>query len=204
MSAPKLSDEALHAYLDAGHSQADAARHFGVSEPAIHQRLKRMRQLTSRFIALERANDVVEEKLSATARLERVQQVIDEELGWAVQEARREGGDRAALADVILKLAGEVRQQLGLQLAISRTLVDLKVVKEFHDVVVEAIREESPETARRIVARLKERRALRPSADLPTLTGGVCSAKNSSRDGFQLVVMMQAAETWADNDAMSG
>jgi hypothetical protein len=46
------------------------------------------------------------------------------------------------------------------------------VVKEFHETVVEAIREESPATARRIVARLKERRALRPSAELPTLTGG--------------------------------
>ena len=37
-----------------------------------------MRRFTSRLIALERANDVVEEKLSATARLARVQQVIDE------------------------------------------------------------------------------------------------------------------------------
>src|SRR4030095_10329365 len=137
-------------------AKAAAARHFGVTEPAIHQRLKRMRQLTSRVIALERANDVVEEKLSATARLERVQQVIDEELGWAVQEARKDGGDRAALADVILKLAGEVCQQLGLQLSITRTLVDLRVVKEFQETVVEAIREESPGTARRIVARLKE------------------------------------------------
>jgi hypothetical protein len=173
MTAPgKLSDDLLRAYLESGHSQADAARHFGVSEPAIHQRLKRMRYFTSRVIALERANDIVEEKLSATARLERVQRVIHEELGWAVQEARREGGDRAALADVILKLAGEVRQQLGLQLAITRTLVDIRVIKEFHETVVEAIREESPETARRIVARLKERRALRPSADLPTLAGG--------------------------------
>ena len=168
----KVSDDGLRAYLDAGKSQADAARHFGVSEPAIHQRLKRMRYLTSRIVALERANDIVQEKLSATDRLERVQRVIDEELGWAVQEARRAGGDRAALADVILKLAGEVRQQLGLQLSISRTLVDLKVVKEFHETVVEAIREESPDTARRIVARLKERRALRPSVELPTLTGG--------------------------------
>ena len=169
--AAKVSDDDLRAYLETGHSQADAARHFGVSKPAIHQRLKRRRHLTTRVIALERANDVVEEKLSATARLERVQQVIDEELAFAVQEARREGGDRAALADAILKLAGEVRQQLGLQLAISRTLVDLRVVKEFHETVVEAIREESPDTARRIVARLKARRALRPSVELPTLTG---------------------------------
>ena len=133
--------------------------------------MKRMRRLTSQVVALERANDVVDEKLSATARLERVQAVIDEELRWAVQEARREGGDRARLADVILKLAAEVRQQLGLQLAISRTLIDLRVVREFQQVVLEAIREESPDAAHRIVARLKERRALRPSADLPTLTG---------------------------------
>jgi hypothetical protein len=173
MGAAKVSDDGLRAYLDAGYSQADAARHFGVSEPAIHQRLKRMRHLTSRVVALERAHEVVEEKLSATARLERVQQVIDEELGWAVKEARRDGGDRAALADVILKLAAEIRQQLGLQLAISRALVDLRILKEFHEIVVEAIRDESPETARRIVARLKERRALRPSIELPSLTGGL-------------------------------
>ena len=171
MARLKVPDGDLRSYLEAGHTQAQAARRFGVSEPAIHQRLKRMRRLTSRLVALERANDVLDEKLSATARLERVQRVIDEELGWAVQEARREGGDRMALADVILKLAGEIRQQLGLQLSISRTLVDLRIVKEFHETVVEAIREESPETARRIVARLKERRALRPTAELPTLTG---------------------------------
>ena len=61
--------------------------------PAIHQRLKRMRRLT-RLVALERETMWSNEKLSATARLERVQRVIDEELGWAVQEARREGGDR--------------------------------------------------------------------------------------------------------------
>ena len=42
-------------------------------------------------------------------------------VGWV-------GADRAKLQDTILKLAAEVRQQLGLQLNISRTLIDLKVV----------------------------------------------------------------------------
>src|SRR5713101_2950178 len=97
MAPTKVSDADLRAYLENGHSQADAARHFGVSEAAIHQRLKRMRVLTSQVVALERAGQVVEEKLTATARLERVQQVIDEELGWAVRQARQEGADRAAL-----------------------------------------------------------------------------------------------------------
>jgi hypothetical protein len=172
MAKTKVTDGDLRAYLDAGHTQAEAARHFGVSEPAIHQRLKRMRALTSQVVALEKAGEVVEEKLTATSRLERVQQVIDEELRWAVQQARQDGADRGALADVILKLAGEVRQQLGLQLAISRTLVDLRVVKEFQDTVIEIIRELEPEVARRILDRLKARRALRPNAELPTLDRG--------------------------------
>jgi hypothetical protein len=176
MAVQKFTDADLRGFLDAGHSQAEAARRFCVSEAAIHQRLKRMRVLTSQVVALEKAGAVVEEKLSATARLEKVQQVIDEELTWATKEARREGADRAALQDVVLKLAGEVRQQLGLQLAISRTLVDLRVVKEFQETVVEVIREESPDAARRIVQRLKQRRAMRPTAELPTLTGGVDAA----------------------------
>lgn len=70
-------------------------------------------------------------------------------------------------------MLGEVRQQLGLQLAIARTLVDLRVVKEFLEAGIEATREESPEAARRIVVRLKERRTLRPSATLPPLSGGI-------------------------------
>ena len=70
------------------------------------------------------------------------------------------------MVDVILKIASEVRQQLGLQLASSRTLVDLQLVREFQETVIEIIQAEAPETARRLVARLKERRALRPSADL--------------------------------------
>lgn len=173
MAITKVLDADLRAYLDAGHTQAQAARQFGVSEAAIHQRLKRLRRLTSQVVALEKAGAVVDEQLSATARLERIQQVIDEEFTWAVTEARKEGADRRSLVDVILKLSGEVRQQLSLQHEITRTLIDLRVVREFQETVIEAIREESPSTARRIFERLKQRRALRPSADLPSLTGGL-------------------------------
>ena len=100
-----------------------------------------------------------------------MQDVIDEELRCAVASAKAPGADRARLQDTILKLAAEVRQQLGLQLNISRTLIDLKVVREFQQSVVEVISEESPEVARRLVARLKERRALRASGALPALDG---------------------------------
>jgi hypothetical protein len=55
-------------------------------------------------------------------------------------------------------------------------------VKEFRETVVQAIQQESPETAQRIVARLKERRALWSSAELPTLHGGRDGAMDRSSD----------------------
>ena len=59
-----------------------------------------------------------------------------------------------------------------MQLDISRTLIDLKVVREFQRSVVEMISEESPDVGRRVVAKLKERNALRASGTLPALDGG--------------------------------
>ena len=58
MSKPKLDSDRLRQFLDAGHTQADAARHFDVTEPAIHQRIKHMQRLTSQVIALEGEFDV--------------------------------------------------------------------------------------------------------------------------------------------------
>ena len=148
MARPKINPEELQRLLAEGRSQADAARHFGVSEAAISQRIQKLKILTSRVVALEKAGDVVDQKLDANARLERVQRVIDEELCWAVDQAQQPGADRTALQDTILRLAAEVRQQLGLQLSITKTLVDLKVVREFQRSVVEVIAEESPDVAR--------------------------------------------------------
>ena len=75
-------------------------------------------------------------------------------------------------ATELAKLAAEVRQQLNLQLSISRTLIDLKVVREFQQSVIEVSSEVDPSVARQIVAKLKERRALRASGTLPALDGG--------------------------------
>ena len=168
----KLDPDAFRRYLDAGHSQADAARHFSVSESAISQRVRTLQIATSKVVALERAAEVVDQKLDATARLQHVQEVIDEELRCAVERAKEPEADRAKLQDTILKLAAEVRQQLNLQLNISRTLIDLRVVREFQRSVTETIAEVDPGVARQIVAKLKERRALRASGTLPALDGG--------------------------------
>src|SRR5712691_2632722 len=97
MAKPKIDPDRLRHFLDAGHTQADAARHFGVSEPAIFQRLKQMQRLTSHVIALEKAGTLVDQKLGAADRLAKVQQIIDAELAWAVDKAREPGVDRSTL-----------------------------------------------------------------------------------------------------------
>ena len=56
-------------------------------------------------------------------------------------------------------------------MSITRTLVDLKVVREFQRSVTETIAEVDPSVAREIVAKLKERRALRANGSLPALDG---------------------------------
>ncbi|MEW5983448.1 MAG: hypothetical protein AB1806_13930 [Acidobacteriota bacterium] len=166
MARRRIDPVEIQQLIEAGYSQAACARHFGVSETAIYLHLRKVRIATSRVAVLERGAELVEKKLTASDRLQAVQAVIDRELRWAVRQAEEPGADRAKLADVILRLAGEVRQQLGLQLAITRALVDMKVVRAFQETVIDTIREESPDVAVRIVERLKARRALRATADL--------------------------------------
>ena len=110
MAQTRIDVQELQDLLGSGRSQADAARHFGVSEAAVSQRLKKLTGLTSHVVALEKAGDVVDQKLDANARLQQVQRVIDEELRWAVDQAQQPVADRGALQDTILRLAAEVRQ----------------------------------------------------------------------------------------------
>lgn len=101
-----------------------------------------------------------------------MQRAVDRELEWALDEARQPDADRKGLARTILTLAAEVRQQLALQLTISKAVIDIELVREFRQTVTEAIAEEAPETARRIVARLKVHRARQRAVGLPALDGG--------------------------------
>lgn len=171
MTTRRVDPDALHRFIAAGHRQADAARHFGVSEAAISQRVRKLKIATSKVVALEKAAEVVDHHLSAHQRLQRAQQVILDQLEWAEREAQQPDADRSGLSDLLVKLSAEIRGQVRLEHDISRTLIDLRVVREFQRSVVETIAEESPEAARRIVAKLKAQRALRHSADLPALDG---------------------------------
>jgi hypothetical protein len=87
-----------------------------VSEAAISRRVKQLRL---------HASKVVDQHLTASQRLRHIQDVIAGQLDWAEQQAMHPGTDRAALADLLVRLSGQMRAQLRLEHDVTRTLVDL-------------------------------------------------------------------------------
>ena len=64
MAKVKVIPDELQRFLEAGQSQAAAAKHFGVTEAAISQRVRQSRIATSKVVALERAAQVVDQQLT--------------------------------------------------------------------------------------------------------------------------------------------
>jgi len=171
--AARLDPIELKRMLESGCSQAEAARYFDVSASAISQRVRSFRR-DRRYASPETMGTgvtIINGEISAPDRLAFVQRAVDRELEWALDEARQPDADRKGLQRTILTLAAEVRQQLALQLQISKAVVDLQVVREFQQTVTEAIAEEAPDVARRIVARLKAHQVQRRAVGLAALDG---------------------------------
>lgn len=168
LNRAKIDDQALYRLLvEEDRSQREAAAYFGVTEAAISKRVKALNLNLSRHVGLERAKEVADHGLNVASQLQRINRVIQEELTWALGEARKPGADRKGLQHVVIDLTGEVRKQLHLQLDILRSLYDLKAVAAFQQEVLDAIGEVAPETRQAIIRRLHERRALRSAISFP-------------------------------------
>ncbi len=158
----KIDDQVLYKLLvEEGRSQQEAAAHFSVSEAAVSKRVKALNIHLSRHVGLERAKEVADRGLDVIDQLQGINDVIQEELSWEVEEAREPGADRKGLQQVIIDLTGEIRKQLKFQLEILRSLYDMRGAADFQEEVLNAIGEVSPETRQAIIQRLVERRALR-------------------------------------------
>ncbi len=164
----KIADQILYQMLvERGQTQSEVAAHFGVSEAAVSKRVKALNIHLTRHVALERAKEVADHGLDVVNQLQGINNVIQDELQWATEAARKPGADRKGLQTVIIDLSGEVRKQLRFQLEVLRSLYDIKGVAEFQKEVLDAIGEAAPETREAIVRRLVDRRALRGALRLP-------------------------------------
>ncbi len=190
MRKPKIDRIRLKKLLDQGKSGKEIARLLGVSEGAISKAKKELNISVVKNVALESAHRVVDKNLNAVDQLAKINGYANELLDVLMRWQR---GDDEAIRilesqvrkvnrgtkkepdwveeyrfkdprELALKAMAEIRGQLSLQLDIFKTLYDVEAIAEFQREVLEAIAEVSPDVRNRIVQRLKENGALRPSA----------------------------------------
>jgi len=135
-----------------GKSQVDIARRFGVTRSAVSKAAKELHIAVVKNVTMENAHRVVSKNLNAVEQLEKINATANDLLDAAI--AAEDNG-------AVLSFMREIRGQLALQLDLLRCLYDLRTVEEFQGEVLNVIGEVSQETRRRIIERLRQKRAVR-------------------------------------------
>jgi len=185
----KVDISKLEELLSQGRTPAEAARILGVNRSSVHKKVKRLKLNTVKIVTLEKAAEVVEKKLDTIGQLQKINDYANELLDLLMRWTR---GDEVALQilesqvakkkvkvgdeemevqefkftdprQLALRAMGEIREQLRLQVEIFKTLYDVEAVREFQQVVLQAIGEVDPNVREKIIANLNKRRAIRSS-----------------------------------------
>ena len=173
--ARKFDYEVLRGLLEEGKTTRECAEILGVSAPAISQARKKLGLNSTKVVAIEAAGEVVGEALDALGQIRKINtsanSILDLMMKWI-------GGDATALEGLApeirngdpvtsaLKAMGEIRNQLKLQLEIFQAVYDVKAAEEFQKEVITIIGEVDPDARTRIIARLREKQAIRQSVTL--------------------------------------
>jgi predicted transcriptional regulator len=150
MAGGKINESKLLKLFNKGISQAEIARQLGVSRAAVCIRLRELRGKTTRAVVVKRVQETLDRKIDAIGQL----LDINERANRMLDEAESD-------PELRLKIMGEIRGQLKLQLEIFRTVFDLEAVQEFMDEVMAVIGQVEPEARNAIIKRLNERKSVR-------------------------------------------
>src|SRR5258706_10021686 len=159
---PETGRRLLDAYQRLG-NQSAAAREIGVSEDAANRYLKNTPKAAAPVVAQQR--QIVE---AAGASLWDARASLDTNYQRAIKlyeqletGIRLEGGEYSTPTPIATNVAAlrEIREHIKAAADLFKLLIDIEEVRKFQQAVIEAIREESPATAERIIAQLRERRA---------------------------------------------
>jgi len=179
--------EEMARLLDEGKTGADCARYFGVSPSAVSKTRKRIKSGIVRHVATERAPAMVDRGLDIFDQLNQINSDAREILDLCMRWQR---GDDVAIQimesqvrqinvgtrdepeiveefkfkdprEIALRAMAEIRQQLGLQKDLFKQLYELQEVRLFMDVVLEVMRNASPELCDKLLAEFKRRQLVR-------------------------------------------
>lgn len=188
---PKIDIGILEKMLKKGKSQVECAAHFGVSQPAISAHVKRLgiavKKHVAKSVVTERSPMVATQRLDAIEQLQKINtdanELLDLCMGWqrGDKDALRvlesqvkyvmvgSGKSKKAVKEykfkdpreLALKAMAEIRNQLGLQLEIFKTLYDAEAVKEFQNELIALLGEVDQDVRDEFIRRLREKGALR-------------------------------------------
>jgi len=147
---PKINKEELATMFEAGKTVAECAEHFGVSHPAISQARRQLRTYVAKNVSLERAHETVGKSINAVEQLTRINQRANDMLDNLQHDPAN-----------MIRVMGEIRMQLKLQMEIFQCLYDMEAVAEFQKAVLYAIGEVAPDVRDRIIQSLAQQRAIR-------------------------------------------
>ena len=131
-------------------TQAQAAIALGVSRQAVNNRLKQLRGRTTHAMIAGRIDKVIDNKIDTFAQLEKINHKANELLDAAETDTQ----DR-------IRLMGEIRNQLKLQLELFQSMWDVRAAEEFQDTVLTVIGQIDPEVLRKIISDLNSRSVIR-------------------------------------------
>ena len=173
MPRRKFSDLELGERIREGKSVKEIAAEFWVSPRAVYKRAKQLKLNIGKEIVMNQAAVIVKQEINAAEQLLKINETSNELLDLLIEVVKADGeeqksklkklepllGEKASILDALVKIKGEIRQQLRLVMDIWKTKFDVEQLADFQQGVIEEIGKESPALRQRIVERIKGRYA---------------------------------------------
>lgn len=161
----KIEDAKLIRGLKAGLSTRELADTLGVTDQAIRYRMKKLNLAVQSDVAstansaaelLQRDVNLAQEMFHLMVGTKETLTMLEEVARGdrPVEDAEGLLNGKVSVAKALHDARQESRQQIALMFNIMQSITSLKEVRSLQDAILEEIKRESPETARRIVERL--------------------------------------------------
>lgn len=175
---PAFTDKELRNAVAQGLTNAEIAQKLGCDKSTVSRRLKKLnlcrvsQAAHQANLSLRKDVDIVRELRNLYQRsqglLDKLEGVLEGEIS---KEEMQDYIGRKSLIELILETKKEIRSQIRLMNDVSESIFNVRMVQDFQQTVVDEIRRESPELAKRIISRLTQYNAayncLDPEVDKP-------------------------------------
>jgi predicted transcriptional regulator len=158
-----MGDRELASCIKRGMKHADIARHFGVTRAAVTKRIQRERDLAEMMMRSSPAAQVIfDQKIDLAMEMEslmRSSKKVLDQLNNVIDGTEPPESIEHLLAsktsplEGLIKVQQELRKLYMFGYNVLRDIHSMKEVRKFQEIVIEELKKESPETARRVLDR---------------------------------------------------